>query len=141
MSCKLLSDKEIGELINDLSDLEVDSEEELICDENSEVEDQVLSSRKEDSSSSSSEDISDEHNDDESIQSRDGTNWKKSPPSFKRRTLKRNTLRVTPGLTDLSKNIDTQISAFRLLFDDSILNMIIAYTVLKRRQHNLVILN
>lgn len=125
MSRKLLSDKEIGELMNDLSDLEVDSEEELICDENSEVEDQVLSSREEDSSSSSSEDISDEHDDDESIQSRDGTNWRKSPPSSKRRTLKRNTLRVAPGLTDLSKNIDTPISAFRLLFDDSILNMII----------------
>lgn len=37
MSRKLVSDKEIGELMNDLSDLEVDSEEELICDENSEV--------------------------------------------------------------------------------------------------------
>ena len=124
MSRKSLSDNQIGEVLNSLADLEVDCEEELICDEDSEEEGKLLSNE-DDSSFSSSEENSDEYDDDDYITSRDRTKWRKTPPSAQRRTVKRNTLRVAPGLTDISKNIDTPLSAFQLLFDDSILNMII----------------
>ena len=49
----------------------------------------------------------------------------KTSPSAQRKTLRRNTLRVALGLTAISKNIDTPISVFQLLFDDSIFNVII----------------
>ena len=122
MSGKSLKNNQIGEVLNSLADLEVDSGEELICDEDSE-EDKLLSNEG-DPSSSSSEENSDEY-DDDYITSRDGTKWRKTPPSAQQKTLKRNILRVAPELTDISKNIDTPQSAFQLLFDDSVLNMMI----------------
>ena len=61
-----------------LADLEVDSEEELICDEDSE-EDNILPNE-DDFSSSSYEEDSDEYDDEDYLTSRDGTPWRKTPP-------------------------------------------------------------
>ena len=91
--------------------MEVDSEEELVCDEDSEEEDNILPNEN-DSSSFSYEEDSDEYDDKDYITSRDGTKWRKTSPSAQRRTLRRNTIRVAPGLTSISKNIDTPISPF-----------------------------
>ena len=91
--------------------MEVDSEEELICDEDSEEEDNILPNEN-DSSSSSYEEDSDEYDDKDYITSRDGTKWRKTSPSAQRKTLRRNTLRVELELTAISKNIDAPISAF-----------------------------
>ena len=88
--------------------MEVDSEEKLICDEDLEEEDNILRNEY-DSSSSSYEEDSEEYDDKDYITSRDGKKWRKTSPSAQRRTLRR---RVAPGLTAISKNIDTPISAF-----------------------------
>ena len=102
--------------------MEIDSEEKIICDEDSE--DNILPNE-DDSCSSSYEKDSDEYNEEDYITSRDGTQWRKTSPSAQRRTLIRNTLRVAPGLTVISKNVDKRISVFQLLFDDSIFSVII----------------
>ena len=119
MSRKFLCDKQIGKILDSLADLEVDSEEELICNEDSE-EDNILPNE-DDFSSFSYEEDSDEYDDENYLTSRDGTQWRKTSPSTQRRTLIRNTLREAPELTVISQNIDMPISAFQLLFDDSIL--------------------
>ena len=119
MSRKFLCDKQIGKILDSLANLEVDSEEELICDEDSK-EVNILPNE-DDSSSSSYEEDSDEYDDENYLTSRDGAQWRKTFPSAQRRTLIRNTLREAPGLAVISQNIDTPISAFQLLFDDSIL--------------------
>ena len=87
MSGKSLCYKQISEVLDSLADLEVDSEEELICDEDSE-EDNILPNE-DDSSSSSYEEDSDEYDDEDYITSRDGTKWRKTSPSAQRRTLRR----------------------------------------------------
>ena len=104
--------------------MEVDSKEERICDEDSEEEGNILPNE-DDSSSSSYEEDSDKYDNEDYIISRDGTQWRKTFPFAQRRTLIRNTLPVAPGLTFIIKNIDTPISAFQILFDDSIFNVII----------------
>ena len=119
MSRKFLCDKQIGKILDSLANLEVDSEEELLCNEDSE-EDNILPNE-DDFSSSSYEEDSDEYDDEDYLTSRDETQWRKTSPSTQRKTLIRNTLREASGLTVISKNIDTPISAFQLLFDDSIL--------------------
>ena len=124
MSRKSLCSKQISEVLDSLANLEVDSEEELICDEDSEEKDNILPNE-DDSSSSTYEEDSDEYDDEDYITSRNGTKWRKTSPSAQRKTLRRNTLRVASGLTAISKNIDTPISAFQLPFDDSIFNVII----------------
>ena len=87
MSGKSLCYKQISEVLDSLADLEVDSEEELICDEDSE-EDNILPNE-DDSFSSSYEEDSDEYDDEDYITSRDGTKWRKTSPSAQRRTLRR----------------------------------------------------
>ena len=79
MSRKSLCDKQISKVLDSLADLEVDSEEERICDEDSE-EDNILPNEN-DSSSSSYEEDSDEYDDEDYITSRDETNVGKFPPS------------------------------------------------------------
>ena len=113
----------MGEVLDSLADLDVDSEEELICNEDSE-EGNILPNE-DDSCSSSYEEDSDECDEENYIISRDGTQWRETSPSAQRRTLIRNTLRVAPGFAAISKNVDTRISAFQLLSDDSIFNVII----------------
>ena len=127
MSRKYLTDKEIVQVLDTLADSEVDSEEEPVCGEDSETEDNILPNEDDSSSSSYEEDCqdSDEYDDDDCLTSRDGTRWKRTSPSAQQKSLRRNILRVAPGLTAISKNIDTPISAFQLLFDDSIVNLII----------------
>ena len=61
-----------------LAYLEVNSEEELICNEDSE-EDNILPNEN-DFSSSSYEEDSDEYDDEDYLTSRDGTQWRKTPP-------------------------------------------------------------
>ena len=98
MSHKSLCDKQISKVLDSLADLEVDSEEVRICDEDSEEEESILPN-KDNSSSSSYEEDSDEYDDEDYITSRNGTKCRKTSPSTQRRTLRRNTLRVAPGLT------------------------------------------
>ena len=90
MSRKSHCDRQISEVLDSLADLEVDSEEELICNEDSEEEDNILLI-KDDSSSTSYEEDSDEYDEEDYITSRDGTQWRKTSPSAQRRTLIRNT--------------------------------------------------
>ena len=126
MSRKYLTDKERVQVLDTLADSEVDSEEELVCGEDSETEDNILPNKDDSSSSSYEEDCqdSDEYDDDDCLTSGEGTRWRRTFPSAQQKTLRRNILRVAPGLTAISKNIDTLISAFQLLFDDSILTLI-----------------
>ena len=124
MSRKSLCDKQTSKVLDSLADLEVDSEEELICDKNAEEEEDNILPNEDGSSSSSYEDDSDEYEDEDYITSRHGTHWRKTSLSAKRRTLIRNTLGVTPGLTVINENKDMPISAFQLPLDDSILNVI-----------------
>ena len=123
MPLNLFMIKKIGEVLDSLADLDVDCEEELICNEDSE-EDNILPIE-DDSSSSSYEEDSDEYDEEDYPTSRDGTQWRETSLSAQRRTLIRITLREAPGLTVISKNTDTPISAFQRLFDDSIFNVII----------------
>ena len=74
---------------------------ELICDEDSEEDDNILLNEADSSSSSYKED-SDEYDDKDYITSRDGTKLWKTFPFAHRRTLRRNTLQVAPGLTAIS---------------------------------------
>ena len=83
MSRKSLSEYQIRKVLDE--ELGDDSEEKTICNEN--LEEYKLFSDESDSSSSSFEEDSDEYDDDEYITSRDGTKWRKTPPSISRRTL------------------------------------------------------
>ena len=85
--------------------MEVDSEEELIDNQDSENEDNVLPDE-EDSASSYEEDGDEYEDNDNFMSSRDGTKWRKTAPSSRRRTLRRNTLLKVPGLTEFSRDID-----------------------------------
>ena len=80
MSRKSLCDKQISKVLDSLADLEVDSEEELICDEDSEEEEDNILPNEDDSSSSSYGEESDEYDDEDYITSRNGTKWGKLPP-------------------------------------------------------------
>ena len=86
MSCKSFCDKQISEVLDSLADMEIDSEEELICDEDSEEEDNILPNE-DDSSYFSCEEDSNEYDEEDYITSRDGTQWRKTPPLPQRRTL------------------------------------------------------
>ena len=81
----------ISEVLDSLADLWVNSEEELICDEDSEEKDNILSNE-DDSSSFRYEEDSDEYDEEDYIISRDRTQWRKT-----------NTLRVAIGLTVIKK--------------------------------------
>ena len=111
MSLNLLCDKQISEVLDSSADLEVNSEEELICDKDSEEKENILPNEN-NSSFFSYEEGSDEYDEEDYITSRDGTQWRKTSSSAQRKTLIRNTLRVAPGLTVISKSIDTPRSAF-----------------------------
>ena len=78
MSRKYLTDKEIVQFLDTLSDSEVDSEEELVCGADSETEDNILPNEDDSSSSSYEEDCqdSDEYDDDDH-----GTRWRRTSPS------------------------------------------------------------
>ena len=79
MSRKSLCDKQISKILDSLSNLEVDSEEERICDEDLE-EDNILPNENDSSSFSYEEDL-DEYDDEDYITSTDGTKWRKTSPS------------------------------------------------------------
>ena len=70
------------------------------------------------------------------LASRDGTKWSKNPPRNKGRIPRRNISRVVPGHTNYSKNITTPQNAFQLLFDDTILDIIIKCSEKKAAQLN-----
>ena len=133
MSRKCLSEHQISEMLKDLDDMEVDSEEELIDNEDSENEDNVLPDE-EDSDSSYEEDADEYEDNDNFMTSRDGTKWRKTGPLSQQRTLRRNTLLKALGLTGISRNIDTPISAFHLLFDENINSIIITCSEKKAAQ-------
>ena len=87
MSRKYLTDKEIVQVLDTLADSEVDSEEVLVCGEDSKTEDNILPNEDDSSSSSYEEDCqdSDEYDDDDCLTSRDGTRWKRTSPSAQQR--------------------------------------------------------
>ena len=87
-------------------------------------EDSILPNEDNFSSPSYEKDL-DEYDGEDYITSRDGTQWRKTFPSAQRRILIRNTLRLAHGFTVISKNIVSPISAFQLLSDNSIFNVVI----------------
>ena len=85
--------------------MKVDSEEELIDNQDSENEDNVLPDE-EDSDSTYEEDADEYENNDNFMTSREETYWRKTAPSSRRRTWRRNSLLKAHGLTEFSRNLD-----------------------------------
>ena len=125
MSSKCLSEDQIIQSLNCLEDgFEDNSDVEIVCENDFEDEDNLLPDEADSSPSSSKKDV-DNYNDDKYITSREWRKWRTTPSLTLRRSLRRNILRVVPGITNASKNITTPLSAFHLLFDASIMNIII----------------
>ena len=134
-----LNDDQIRAILDAADDeLSDGSEEDFISGDDSETEDANPSLLEEISSSSDSDEYDDqtENSNVNVVTSRDGTNWSKIAPPKNCRRSACNTLLKAPGLTNYSKNIDTPLSAFKLLFDNTILDIIINCSEKKAAQLN-----
>ena len=117
-----LTDSEIRTKVAYDNELSGSFDEELALEEDSESENLVLSALYIVSSSSDSDDDF-QTDDNDRVTSRDRTNLSKVPPPANRRRSTCDQLLKAPGITEYTGNIDTPLSAFKLLFDDKMFHI------------------